>query len=310
MERAILVLGALLLNAVFAGPRRVVAQLGLGRITRVPVVLIRDLERKLNRDHRSLAEREVRGMVLVVAALVLSLLAGRIAAVVTRDLPFLELLVVALALPVRPTWDLASDIRNKLRRGDLPGARQALEGTPWRYHAVMDEYAVARAAIETLSVHFSEKILAPALWYVMFGLPGLFASKCVTMMQETLMQPLAGEAGFNKAARVADYGMHYLPSRLAALFWMVAMMFLPAKKMRDISKPIAEGLFTAAPQVLSVLSAALVLKLSLGGPTSIYAPAGWVGIGTARPTHIDIRRAQYLFALLHLFLFILFGLFL
>jgi len=310
MERAILVLGALLFNAIFAGPRRVVAQLGLSRVTRIPVGLIRGLERKLNREHRSLSEREVRGAVLVAVALVLSLFVGKMLAGLTHGLLFFELLIVALALPVRPTWDLVSQIRGSLRRGDLTAARQALAGTPWRYHAVMDDYAVARAAIEILAVHFSEKILAPALWYIAFGLPGLLASKSITLMQETLMQPLAGETGFNKATRVADYIMHYVPSRLAAILWLAVMMFLPSVKLRDVTKLVAARFATAAPQYLSVLSAASVLKLALGGPTSIYAPAGWVGIGTARPTHVDIKRAQYLFALLHLFLFILIGLFL
>ena len=63
MERTLLALSALLLNMFFGGPRRFYAALGFARIARLPMLGIRDIERKLNREHRSLEALIMRGWV-------------------------------------------------------------------------------------------------------------------------------------------------------------------------------------------------------------------------------------------------------
>ncbi|MDE3017077.1 MAG: cobalamin biosynthesis protein [Pseudomonadota bacterium] len=307
MERAFIVLSALLLNAVSAGPRRIYVGLGLTRLSRWPAQRVRDLERKLNRSHRSLTERETRGMILVGVVFLGSLLAGGLGGLLFQhNLRFVELLIVTILLPVRPTWDIASRIRKCLQAGDMAGARQALEGTAWKHHALLDEYGVARAAIEMLAVHFSEKILAPAVWYLLFGLPGLLLSKAAWLLRETL----ASDPAFGQAAKAAHVLLHYLPSRLAALLWLSASLFLPSCRASDIIKQVTPALIKTSPPLLALLSAAGALRLSLGGPASVYAGKQWLGSGSARPGATDIRRALTLFALLHLLLFILVGFFL
>lgn len=308
MGSSVLILGALVLNALLGGPRRFYMRAGFARLIVKPAALIRDLERRLNREHRSLSERQTRGLMLVMAGLFVSLIAGWILALLSKQAPFFELLILAVALPLRPAWDIATQISRALKKGDLPSARQALDGTAWRYHALMDDYAVGRAAVEILAVYFSEKIFAAALWYFVFGLPGLLASKCIFLMQETLSQP-AGEQGFGKAARATHFVMHYIPSRIVSVFWIAVMSFIPSANPADAVRQVTPALPGASPIALSLLSAASALKLSLGGPTSIYASGNWIGSGTARPSPADIGRALYLFALLCLFLFVLFGLF-
>jgi len=309
MERSLFALCALLLNVVLAGPRQWYGAFGLSDWFRTPATLVRDAERKLNREHRSLKEREWRGALLTSLVLAGSLIAGWFFGWLFRHgLEFAELLVLTAALPVRPTWDRVSQLRKNLYAGNLQAARQALAGTAWRHHALLDEYGLGRAGIELLAVNFSEKIVAPVFWYLLLGLPGLFASKSLALLQETLTQR-GGAEGFGKAARSVHYWLHYLPSRLAALLWLAASLFLPWVKLRETAKQIAGGVNGAAPQIVSLLSAAAVLKLTLGGPASIYAQR-WIGSGTSRPASSDVKRALYVFALLDLLLFILLGIFL
>lgn len=303
MTPALIILSGLLLNTLLAGPRQLYVSLGMVWLGRVPAQMVRGLERRLNRDHRSEVKREMRGTMLVAVALLGSLLVGWLAGWLFQH-NLIEILIVTMALPVRPAWDIASGIKKNLQAGDLIEAKQVLEGTAWRHYAVLDEYGVARAGIETLAIHFSEKIVAPALWYLLFGLPGLCLSKAIYLLRETLPPDLA----FSHAARVAHAILHYIPSRLAALFWLASSLFLPSASPREAVHQITPMLPAASPQVLSLLSVAGVLKLSLGGPVSIYAKE-WQGSGSPRPGAGDIGRALRLFVLLHLLLFIFVGLF-
>src|SRR5258708_37671566 len=105
MDRAILVLCALLLNAALGGPAQWHEATGLGRLLRRPSGLVRDLERRLNREHRSPRDRELRGTVLVVAMVLGCIAGGAILGTLFRHaLWFIEPVLLALALPVRPTW--------------------------------------------------------------------------------------------------------------------------------------------------------------------------------------------------------------
>ncbi len=307
MERAVLVLCALLLNLLLAGPPKWFEALGLGRLTRWPAVLVRMLERRLNRERRSSEERRLRGALLVGMALGGGLLVGALLNWLFQyNLRFIELLLVALLLPVRPSWDTAAQIRYGLYTGNPSMARAALEHTVWRHHALLDEHGLARAGIELLAVHFAEKIFAPALAYVLFGLPGLFISKAVYVLRETL--PRTGDE-FARATQAAHYALHYIPARVACVLFLAAAFFMPSVKAGEAVRKLSPAINRAAPQEIALLSAASVLKLSLGGPTSAYAQA-WIGDGTPKPTAYDVKRALQLFAFLHLLLLVLFGLFL
>jgi len=284
MDRALLLLCALLLNTVFGGT----AAFMLRHWLRMPARLIRDIERKLNREHRSDEDLKMRGTVLAALSIFVSMVAGGVCAwLFHHNLRFIELAVLALALPVRPAWNLAARIRHKLYALDVVGAKEALADTPWRHHALLDEYGVARAAIETLAVTFSEKILAPACWYLLFGLPGLFISKSIYLLQETLARP--GEtSAFGRPAKIAHSWLHAVPVRIAAFFWMIVSAILPSTKFSTI-QPILKGMGKSSPHVISLLSSASVLKLSLGGPMSIYAQE-WTGAGTPKASAYDIKR--------------------
>ena len=43
----------------------------------------------------------------------------------------------------------------------------------------LDEHAIARAGIETTAENLSDGVIAPALFYLVFGLPGIIAYKMI-----------------------------------------------------------------------------------------------------------------------------------
>jgi adenosylcobinamide-phosphate synthase len=307
MDHALLILSALLLNILLAGPRILYNNLSFMRL---PSNVLRSIERKLNRERRSLDQRHMRGVVLVVAVMVFGLLTGWIGELIFKDnLRFVEIGLLAILLPVRPTWDFVSYLDRTLRAGNIMQAKKAFEGTAWRHAMLLDERGLARAGIEMLSVHFSEKIVAPIVWFFLFGLPGFLISKLIYLMVE-ILRPLNDEKleehGFSGAAVTVHYLMHYVPARLAALLWPMAVLFPPPGDPAKVLAGIMSGrLFSATPQSVSILAAASSLSLSLGGPASSYTGAAWEGSGTAKATPAHLKRAQQLFALLVLTLFLL-----
>lgn len=311
MDRAVLILSALLINAALAGPRRWYAPLKLERVAHLPAAVIGKAERKLDREHRTLREREARGVIFTGAVFLCCWAAGALLAwVFSFHLQFLEMLLLAALLPVRPGFDRVRQLQAQLKKGELAAARQALAHTPWRHHALLDAPGLARAGIELLAVQFASKILAPSLWYCLLGLPAFLFARALYLVVETLNPVAPGAAGFGRLARQIHAVMDYVPSRLAALLWVGASLFLPTARPAAAARSIlAEGRFTPDSQSFTLMAVAHVLQLSLGGPLSAYGDRRWRGSGGLRAGPEDVAKALYLCALLHLFLFVGFGVF-
>lgn len=304
MDSAFILLCALVLNALFAGPRRLYVSMGLLALAQAPARKLRDVERRLNREHRARRELEIRGYIMlaagVSAALAIGWLLSGLSALANG---FIAIIIIASLLPVRPTLDFALAVKRALLSGQIAEARASFSGTPWRHHAVMDEHALSRAAIETLAVHFSERIMCPALAYMLGGLPLMFACMFITLLHD-----IVSPGAFALAAKKAYRFVHWLPSRVAACLWVCSALFLPEGKLKQSWRRLAPLLLMQPPQPLMVACAGHVLMLSLGGPSSIYAAGAWHGVGTTKAMPLHIGRAAYLFVVLNLLVLILLGL--
>ena len=307
MNHAMIVLIALLLNIALFGSRWFGELTGLTGIAALPGAVIRASQRKLNRSQRSAQVRRSRGVMLVMSVVVLSLVTGLLLDMLsTSRLRVVDILLLALLLPVRQSWECARVIYKALRADDLASARLALKDTVWRHFGLLDAHGVARAAIELLAVQFSEKILAPVLWYLVLGLPGFLIDKSLYLLKETLCQPMASENDFGRPAIQAHFIANYIPARLAMGLWIAALFFFP------VGNPIASlrrmekgNLAQLTPERVSVLAASCALNLALGGPTSVYTLGNWHGSGTAKVRTPDIRRALILAGMVQLLLVLL-----
>lgn len=305
MDHTVIILCALLLNAMFAGPRRWYAALKVPQLAVLPHRLIRHIERKLNREHRKPEDLRMRGLVIVLVAILFSAVSGVLLDWIFQyNLRFIELVLVALLLPVRPVWDRVSGVRKALIANDLVTARQELSGTVWKHHALLDAHGVARAAIEYLSVEFSEKIVTPALGYLFLGLPGLFIVVTLTLLQGSL----AHAPQFGHAALTMHRWLNIIPSRISALLWLVAACFFPMADPARIAGKLWKPLLDESPRGLCVHVASAVSRVVLGGPGSPYL-SGWTQGHAQKALPVDIKRAQTTYALATLFLFVLTGTF-
>ena len=311
---------------------------GLWRNVPHPVALlgrlIALLDRQLNREQRSEPNRRARGIIVAVTLIALAGSLGVLLQTAARELPFgwiLELAVIIVLLASRNLFDHVRAVAVALDRGGVAGGRRA--GRPiggravamrdekgggarggggggagregvrhivGRDVAMLDEYGVARAAIESSAENFSDAVVAPTVWYLLLGLPGLLIYKTVNTMDSMIGYRTPRHEAFGKAAARIDDVLNFVPARLAALMIVFAAAFTPGGSPRRAwSTLLRDGGNHASPNSGRPEAAmAGALGLALAGPrpyNGAMKPAPWIGKGVARATARDIRRALYVY---------------
>jgi adenosylcobinamide-phosphate synthase len=302
-DHLFIVIAALLVNAIFGGPRRLYQPLKMYHPARQLANMIRFVEKRLNRDRRPPEERRTRGLVMVVFVLMSVLLLGMVLSGVLRSLRYgviAEVICVAMLFSLRSSCDRATELSQAVQEENLDRAREALEGTVWRNSALLDSHGLARASIEMLAMHFAQKVIAPAVWYVALGLPGIFASRAITLLSEVLAQSNAQQSTFGWASHGVYRWCMAVPNMLAALMLVLASLVSPTARPRQALRAIALQ-FNEPTLEAAVLSPIPVMAsatdVALGGPASVYIGGDWVGRGTLRPYHADIRKAIFIYVL-------------
>ena len=74
---------------------------------------------------------------------------------------------------------------------------------------------MARGAIESLSENFADGVVAPAFWYVILGLPGLFAYKAINTMDSIIGYKSEQYRDFGMAAARLDDVVNLIPARFS-----------------------------------------------------------------------------------------------
>jgi len=265
---------------------------------------IRWLDRRLNREQRSAAVRRARGalcvaMLVLVAAALGWLLARALSAVWYGWI--VEALIVAVLLAQKSLFDHVAAVAAALQqpRGLIPG-RDAVRRIVGRDPDSLDEHGVARAAIESLAENFSDGVVAPALWYALFGLPGLFLYKTANTLDSMIGYRSPRYLAFGWAAARVDDLVNLVPARLAAGFLALAAFVLPQTSgRRAVAAMLADARKHRSPNAgWPEAAAAGALGLALGGPrryggTDVKEP--WLGTGRARATPADIGLALRLY---------------
>ena len=82
----------------------------------------------------------------------------------------------------------------------------------------LDESGISRAAIESLAENFSDGVVAPAFWYVIFGLPGILFYKAVNTADSMIGHHNERYEFFGKPAAKLDDWMNWPAARSSSLF--------------------------------------------------------------------------------------------
>ncbi|WP_412049555.1 adenosylcobinamide-phosphate synthase CbiB [Hoeflea sp. Naph1] len=179
------------------------------------------VERRFNHADDSALTRQRNGRMAIAVLLVLSALVGLALTEVFAQFGLLgwalETIVVAVFLAQKSLGDHVRAVLLGLREGGLVGGRAAVAMIVGRDPEALDEAGVSRAAIESLSENFSDGIVAPVLWYAVFGLPGLLAYKMLNTADSMIGHLNDRYRDFGRAAALLDDLANWPAARLSAL---------------------------------------------------------------------------------------------
>jgi adenosylcobinamide-phosphate synthase len=191
----------------------------------------------------------------------------------------------------------AERIAAALEAGDLTGARAALPGLCGRDPAQLDEKELARAVVESVAENASDAIVAPLVWGVLAGLPGLTGYRAVNTLDAMVGYRSKTWARFGWGSARLDDVANWAPAGLTSLLAVVlapAVGGSPATAWRTLRRYGARHPSPNAGRCEAAFAGALGVRL---GGTNAYAgetehrPV----LGDGRePEPADIRRAVQL----------------
>jgi adenosylcobinamide-phosphate synthase len=263
-------------------------------------------DRRLNRLNRSAGTRVARGFIVTAVFAGGAVAAGLALGWGLRWIPdghlpygrlpygrLIEVLIVAGALELRRPWNLLRATGGALEWKGVTAGREAVRPLTGRHVYSLDEHGVVRVAIEGAAQSLERRVVAPALWYALLGLPGIL----LWTVSDGLARAI-GDGGprhdrFGLAAAWLHALMSYVPARLTALLVVLACPFVPNARTYEAVRT----LFSAGPPPAAAFASAL--DLSLGGPRregEVLIRDPWIGEGRARAVPADIRRALLVYA--------------
>jgi len=204
----------------------------------------------------------------------------------------LEAVALSCCLSMRGLWRAAAGIATSLEAGDLASARAALGfHLVSRPTAELEGGEVAAAAVESVAENLTDSIVAPALMYLAFGLPGATLYRAVNTADAMIGYRDGALEHFGKLAARADDALNFVPARVAALAIVLAAFVTRAAPARAWTIALRDHRRTASPNAgwtMAAMAGALGVRLGKRGAYTL-------GDGPL-PAPGDIRRSLVVMA--------------
>lgn len=254
MSTAGILVGALLLDAIFGEPR------WLWQRVPHPAVLMGKLIGRADQDYNEGINRKTKGMIVMIALVVAAWLLGVIISLFGW-LP--QMLLAAVLLAQRSLVQHVQSVGDALRLS-LGDGRFMVSRIVSRDTKNMDQSAVARSAIESGAENLSDGVIAPAFWFLIGGLPGLLIYKIVNTADSMIGYKTERHKDFGWAAARLDDVLNWVPARLTALSMALAHFGLGQWKAIRSDAALHRSPNAGWPES----AMARALKISVAGPRS------------------------------------------
>jgi adenosylcobinamide-phosphate synthase len=266
--------------------------------------MITALDSALNRPGDSFAARRAAGVATVLLLLAASIGAGLVLELAARAIPYLgpalAVLIVAALIAGGNLDQHVRAVASALRAEGLAGGRQRIAEIVGRDPDTLDEAAICRAAIESLAENASDGVTAPALWFLVGGLPGMIAYKAINTADSMIGHLTDRHRAFGWAAARLDDLINLPASRLTGLMFIAAAAMVPgasaSSAWRAYRRDARHHRSPNAGWPEAAMAGALGLRLA--GPRSydgVVVDDSWMGDGRAEATVADIDRALLIY---------------
>jgi adenosylcobinamide-phosphate synthase len=181
-----------------------------------------------------------------------------------------------------------------LGSNDLDGARRLLPSLCGRDPALLDAAGLTRATVESVAENTSDAQVAPLLWAVAGGVPGVLGYRAVNTLDAMIGHRSPRYARFGWTAARLDDAANYAAARVTAALTVVCAPIVGGSPSGAVTAWRRDAGRHPSPNA-GVVEAAFAgaLGVQLGGPTHYHyelqiRPA--LGAGPP-PTLTDLRRA-------------------
>ena len=211
-----------------------------------------------------------------------------------------EAVVASILVAYRGLRDHVREVARGLRTG-IAEARAAVAHVVGRDPASLDRAAVARAAIESTAENFADGVIAPLFWYVVLGLPGLFAYKAINTLDSMIGHRDPRHLMFGRVAARVDDAANWVPARLAAALLAGAALVLPGASARGAVRAALRdgGRHRSVNAGWPEAAMAGALGFALAGPRNYGGRTvedAWMGGGRRDLDAGDVHAALRLYA--------------
>jgi len=202
----------------------------------------------------------------------------------------LEAVIVAILLAHKSLIQHVMNVAVALAQ-DLSSGRAEVAKIVGRTTDHMQPSDVSRAAIESAAENFSDGVIAPALWYLFLGLPGILIYKVVNTADSMIGYKNEKYDDFGYAAAKLDDILNWVPARFTSL-----LICLTSKPQDSFDVVLDDAPLHRSPNAgWPEAAMASVLKISLAGPRFYDGKKVDYPYVNARARHQldpeDIRRA-------------------
>jgi adenosylcobinamide-phosphate synthase len=262
-------------------------------------MVIGALDRTLNDPTASRERRRTAGAVATILVVAVAAAAGYLLEAVFAAIPWGwigTVIAAAVMLAGRSLYDHVAAVAAALRNGARGEARAAVARIVGRDVDHLDERGISRAAIESLAENFSDGVIAPALWFLILGLPGLAAYKAINTADSMIGHLTERHADFGWAAARLDDFANLPGSRFAGALIAAAAPVGGGNPRTAFRAMIADASKHASPNAgWPEAAMAGALGVSLGGARAydgtVVRGAVLNRAGRADAAESDIRRA-------------------
>ena len=219
-QRCMILLAAMIIDAIWGEPD------WLWRHLPHPVVLFGGLIDKTsqrgNQRRFTGRQRRLNGINAMALSGCIALVAGYMLGLLGL---VVEVICLAILLAGHSLHQHVRAVADALAR-DLDAARRGIGMIVGRRTTGMSAAEICRAAIETDAENLSDGVVAPAIWFLIFGLPGLFLYKMINTADSMIGYKNARFYAFGWAAAKCDDVLNFLPAQLTG--WLIALASIGA----------------------------------------------------------------------------------
>lgn len=170
-----------------------------------------------------------------------------------------------------------------------------------------DDYSITRVGMGMMVRTFDKGIVAPVIWYLIFGITGAFIFSALAALSWRFGKD-GKSRGFGQVAMALEKLLGFVPNVIAGFYLGVSAAFTPTAGFLSAFKGwfVSKGRAQYEEGGLAVTSAAWGLKVSLGGPSQDVDGSAikraWAGPpkATAQLESVHLHRAIYITFIAHI----------